>query len=46
MLPYVQKFKAMVHKNEADEEENAALMRAMPTYTAIAANLREPLITN
>ena len=46
MLPYVQKFKAMVHKNEADEEENAALMRAMPTYAAIAANLREPLITN
>ncbi len=43
MLPYVQKFTVMAHKNEADEEENA-MIRAMPTYAA--ANLREPLITN
>ena len=45
MLPYMQKFSAMFHKNEAEEEEDA-MIRAMPTYAAIAANLREPLITN
>ena len=45
MLPYVQKFKMMVRKNDADEQENE-MIRAMPTYAAIAANLREPLITN
>ena len=45
MLPYMQKFTVMVYKNEADEEENA-MIHAMPMYSAIAANLREPLITN
>ena len=45
VLPYIQKFRVMAGKNEADEEENA-MIRAMPAYAAIAANLREPLITN
>ena len=45
MLPYMQKFTMITHRNGADEEENA-MIRAMPAYAATAANLRELLITN
>ena len=49
MLPYTQKrrltFTRNAQENGAEVEENANI-QALPTYAAIAGNLREPLITN